>query len=183
MGGWDSSFHPVLHSLIDELRPKRIIEVGVWKGASIWWMAKAVRELKLDTEIVAVDSWLGSPEFDGVPEIAATVEGSYNTFLANMYASRAYEYVTVLRQTSCNAAVILQKQGMKAELIHIDAGHQEWQVFRDLEDYALLLAPGGVIVGDDYDWDGVSAAVHGFVKKYGGWRIGDHGRKFVLRHP
>lgn len=179
VGGWDSSSHPVLHALIDELRPKRIIEVGVWKGASLWWMAKKLNELGLDTEIVAVDTWLGSPEFESQPEME--VEKSYDVFLANMFSTQAYQFVTVLRQTSCNAAVILAKEDMKAEMIHIDGGHQEWQVARDLEDYALLLTPGGVIVGDDYNWDGVAAAVDGFIRKYRGWTVEDHESKFVLR--
>ena len=181
LGGWDSSSHPVLHDLVDELRPKRIIEVGVWKGASLWWMAKKVNELALDTEIVAVDTWLGSPEFESNPEMAADVGRSYDIFLANMFSTQAFRYVTVLRQTSCNAAVILLRKEMKAELIHIDAGHQEWQVFRDLEDYAPLLTPSGAIVGDDYDWPSVRAGAEKFTQAYQGWSLEDHGSKLVLR--
>lgn len=181
MGGWDSSQHPVLHTLIEELRPERIIEVGVWLGASVWWMAKKVNELKLDTEIIAIDTWLGSPEFGAKPALAASVAKSYDTFLANMFSSQAYKYVTVLRQTSCNAAIMLRAKDIRAEMIHIDAGHQEWQVTRDLDDYVPLLAPGGVIVGDDFDWVSVRAAVEAFVARNAGWRVENHARKFVLR--
>src|SRR5687768_5229089 len=59
--GWGSD-DPLLVEAIHALRPARICEVGSWKGRSAINMAKAVKSLGLNTEIVCVDTWLGSPE-------------------------------------------------------------------------------------------------------------------------
>ena len=180
LGGWDSSTHPVLHEIIEELKPKRIIEVGVWKGRSVWWMAKKISDMGIETEIVAVDTWLGSPELIKDARYADSVPRSYETFLANMYSTGAYKVVTALRQASSAAAIMLRQAEMMAEMIHIDAGHQSWEVHRDLEDYTPLLAEGGAIVGDDFNWQSVREGVTAFCKS-GEWTAEDHGRKFVMR--
>lgn len=59
--GWGSD-HPILTTLIDILRPKLILEVGTWKGLSAIYMANCIKSLNLETEIVCIDIWLGSPE-------------------------------------------------------------------------------------------------------------------------
>jgi len=56
---------------------------------------------------------------------------------------------------------------VQAELIYIDAGHGEYEVYGDLLQYWMLLRPGGILFGDDYSlaWRGVVAAVNRFVSK------------------
>ena len=57
--GWDSQ-NPILRKTIAEIRPRLIVEVGTWKGASAIHMGAICRELQLDAEIVCVDTWLGN---------------------------------------------------------------------------------------------------------------------------
>ena len=59
--GWNSD-HPVLPHLIRQLRLPRIIEVGTWKGRSAIKMALASKVIGLHTEIICVDTFLGSAE-------------------------------------------------------------------------------------------------------------------------
>ncbi len=44
------------------MRPTIVVEVGVWKGASVVTMAKEVERQKLDAVVIAIDTWLGSSE-------------------------------------------------------------------------------------------------------------------------
>ena len=44
------------------MRPAIVVEVGVWKGASVVTMAKEMQRLKLDAVVIAIDTWLGSSE-------------------------------------------------------------------------------------------------------------------------
>ena len=46
--------------VIADVKPKLIVEVGTWKGASAIYMAKICRKLELNTEIVCIDTWLGT---------------------------------------------------------------------------------------------------------------------------
>ena len=63
-----------------------------------------------------------------------------------------------------------------ADLIHIDAAHEYPDVKEDIALYWPLLAPGGILLGDDYipgpgppgpGWPGVVQAVEEFVKQAG----------------
>ena len=57
--GWQSQ-HPYLSIGVEQMRPRVVVEVGVWKGGSTIFMAKKMRELGLDAVVIAVDTWLGS---------------------------------------------------------------------------------------------------------------------------
>ncbi len=51
------------------------------------------------------------------------------------------------------------RTNLRADLIYIDGSHEEEDVYQDLLDYTPLVAPGGVIFGDDWSWTGVRDAV------------------------
>ncbi len=59
--GWGSN-HQFFEKILAALRPAVIIEVGTWKGGSAIHMAQLSKDLGFPTEIVCVDTWLGSPE-------------------------------------------------------------------------------------------------------------------------
>jgi cephalosporin hydroxylase len=61
MQGWSSS-GPLCREVISAVRPEVIVEVGTWKGASAIHMAQTARDLGLSTQIICVDTWLGSTE-------------------------------------------------------------------------------------------------------------------------
>lgn len=49
--------HPIFRYVISQLKPKLIIEVGTWKGASAVHMAELCKEYEIDgAEIVCVDT-------------------------------------------------------------------------------------------------------------------------------
>lgn len=168
--GWGSD-DAIFRDAIEAVRPAVIIEVGTWKGASAIHMAAITRELGLDTKIICIDTWLGSPEHflasqpgwreslllrNGFPHL-------YYTFLANVMRAGFQDTIIPLANTSDNAAVILQQKQITADLIYIDAAHEEEAAYRDFKNYWQLLAPSGILLGDDYmSWPGVTAAAHRF---------------------
>ncbi len=154
--GWNST-NPTFKDVIEEVRPKTIIEVGSWKGASVLHMASLC-----DAKFYCVDTWLGSFEHhrDGwIPF------GHYPTlfqqFMENtaMYCDR----ITPLPMPSNIGARVLAHHHITADLIYIDGSHDYEDVKRDLRDYWPLVNPGGVLFGDDYwEWADVRKAVNEF---------------------
>lgn len=186
--GW-GSVDPVFRILISELRPKLIIEVGTWKGASAIHMASLCREFGMETRIICVDTWLGSPEhaLGQRPEWRESLQNRhgypqlYFTFLSNVVRSGVARWIVPLPNSSDNAAVILKEKGLLADLIYIDGAHEEDAVYRDLCNYWELLTPGGALVGDDYvTWPGVQHAAARFTGEHG-VKLEDFGDKFVVR--
>jgi predicted O-methyltransferase YrrM len=157
-----------------ESAPAIIVEVGVWKGGSVIFMAELLRDRNADSAIIAVDTWLGSWEHwarsdwrsdlmleDGYPTL-------YRTFQRNVVARGVHDYVIPLPLDSINAASLLRSYGIVADLVHIDAGHDYRSVSSDLETWWERLKPDGFLVADDYDpsgeiWPSVRNAVDAFV--------------------
>ena len=175
--GWGFN-SPVFEILIKDNRPKIIIEVGTWNGSSAITMAKYAQEHGLETTIICIDTWLGSPEHridedyrvslhlnHGFPRI-------YYQFLANVILSGMQHCIVPLPQVSLSACRWLTQMGLsdnfgKADLIYIDADHTFNSVYPEITEFWKLLAHGGVMFGDDYNdtWPGVKKAVNLFAEK------------------
>ena len=172
--GWGGE-SPAFDELIRQARPRLIIEVGTWKGASAVSMAKAAKSGGMPTKIICIDTWLGALEFrmdHNDPERFRALECRhgypqvYFRFLANVCHMSHQDRIVPFPLDSASAAWWLLSHGVKADLIYIDASHEEEAVYQDLIDYRELLAPGGKIFGDDWDWASVRAAVSAFAKDH-----------------
>lgn len=166
--GWNGN-HPVFRRLLAEgTRPAVLVDVGVWKGQSTITMARALRDNALDGCVIAVDTFLGSPEHwfeeGALYRRAAGRPDLYERFLGNILGEGLQDYVVPLPQTSAAAAAILEGAGVAATLVHIDASHAYEDVLRDAAAYWKLVEVGGCLVGDDYDpsWPGVIRAASEF---------------------
>lgn len=173
--GWGSN-SPAFAELVAELRPSRIIEVGTWKGGSALTLAAEIEKLGLDAEIICVDTWLGALEMwtdldDPERHRALDLKHGYPTlyyqFLANVCRAGKQTLITPLPLPSATAAQWFALNGIQAELIYVDASHEEEDVYQDLVSYWDLVRSGGVLFGDDWSWDGVRLAVQRFAAEQG----------------
>lgn len=163
--GWASD-SPVFDFVIQNFKPARIIEVGSWKGRSAINMAKICKKMGLDSEILCIDTWLGSVEHwthedENLP-ISKFRNGRpiiYDQFLSNVIHSEMTNFITPFPIDSINGALTLQKLGIKADLIYIDAGHEYDSVKADLLYYSKLVAEGGLLLGDDWFHPPIKKAV------------------------
>jgi predicted O-methyltransferase YrrM len=170
--GWASD-HPYLDAAIDELAPKVVIEVGVWKGGSTMVMARRIKEAGLCGVIIAVDTWLGAwdhwlqPQWFGDLQFDGGYPTLFQTFVANICDSDLQDYVVPLPLDSANAAHVIKARALRPNVLHIDAAHDYASVLSDLKLWWPLLQDGGILIGDDYHpsgntWREVRAAFHDF---------------------
>ena len=192
--GWRSR-HPFLDAAVAEWRPRVLVEVGAWKGASAVYMASAMNvHGVVDGTVIAVDTWLGAVDHwadAGLFAELATEHGYpslYRTFLANVLHEGLADRVVPLPLDSVNAAELMRLRGVSADVIHLDAGHEEASVAADLAAWWPVLRPGGLFIADDYDaeggrFPGVQRAVDAFCAAHpveGPWAL--RGKcKFIKR--
>ncbi len=173
--GWNQD-DPAFAAVIAHVRPRLIVEIGSWKGASAAHMARLCQQQGLATRIICIDTWLGSVEFlrwrAKRPDYYAAlghVQGwpmLYFQFLANMAKSGLADMITPFPMDSANAMRWLKELGLAADMIYLDGSHEQDDVARDLEHAYAILRPGGVLLGDDYvNWPGVTAAADGFARR------------------
>ena len=168
--GWGSR-KKVFSRVISAVKPKLIIEVGTWKGASAAHMLELCKELQIDAQIICIDTWLGSndvmwtnPAFRSSLKLVGGYPTIFKQFIFNMTKLGLMNSVFPLPMTSSAAYFLLKQFNLQADLIYIDAGHEHDEVLLDLNYYFELLRPGGIMFGDDYShsWPGVISAVNKF---------------------
>jgi hypothetical protein len=170
--GWNGD-RAIFPLLIQQLKPSLIIEVGSWMGLSAANMATTCQKLGLDTAVICVDTWLGSKEHWRDPNLVQHLELEngyptfYKRFLTNMVNAGVSGTVLPVPMPSQIGASYLKDFNLQAELIYVDGSHDEKDVYDDLMAYWELLAPGGVVFGDDWPWETVSNAVKAFCAEKG----------------
>ena len=145
-----------LDRLLIRIRPKVVIELGSWIGKSTRFL---VDRCEL---VIAVDHWLGSDEHQ--EKYADVLPSLFDQFLSN--CARHRDKIVPLRMASDEAAKLPLPE---ADLIYIDACHDEAQVKADIEHYFGFLSERGVLCGDDYQLScargqGIARAVHAFAQ-------------------
>lgn len=172
--GWNSH-HKFLSDSIARQCPAVVVEVGVWKGGSTIQMAQTMRSCGLDAVVIAVDTWLGSWEHweqdQWFPELLFEFgyPSLYYTFLTNVVENGVSDYIVPLPLDSANAAFLLNRKGIRPDIVHIDGGHDYESALSDLRRWWPLLQPGGILIVDDYDpqgqvWPTVRTAVDDFLQ-------------------
>ena len=178
----------IFDRLIEAVRPSLIVEVGTWMGHSAIHMSRSSARFSSDPLTICVDTWLGSYEHYFKDEYLldlALQHGRptfYAKFLANIVFHDLTKQILPLSVSSNSGCEILQRLGIAADLIYIDAGHGYDDVSNDLRNYQKLLSPTGVIFGDDYFFKPLKRAVDDFAEASGLHvaSYGDRGHKWVL---
>ena len=154
MQGWGST-SPTFEEVICKYRPKKIIEVGSWKGCSAIHMANICKSIynNNDFEIVCIDTFLGSVEHWDKTAITMSHNNGrpniYETFLSNVINANHTDVITPFPVDSHNGWQTLLNFKVKADMIYIDAGHDYDAVSRDILGYMKVLSNTGFILGDD----------------------------------
>jgi predicted O-methyltransferase YrrM len=186
--GWGGQ-SPAFCELVVQTKPALIVEVGTWKGASALEMAEATRDAGLSTQILCIDTWLGALEFwtdrnDSERYESLQLRHGYPSvfyqFLANVCHKGFQDRIVPFPQTASIAALWLRFYGITADMVYVDASHEEEDVYQDLFNYWDIVAPSGILFGDDYSWDGVRLAVNRFAREQGR-QISFIADKWILR--
>lgn len=157
-----------LQRLIEVNNLQQIIEVGSWLGKSTCHIASL---LPKNGKVYAVDTWEGSVEHVGNPNVSHMLPTLYEQFLSNVIHKGLADKIIPLQTTSQEAAVVFKNKKQDVDLIYLDAAHDYDSVFADLQAYfPLVKGSQGILSGDDWSWRSSSD---------GNWSGDRHGRLMV----
>lgn len=166
-GGCSASKAHVLAYLIRRFNLQKTIDIGVYRGRSLFPQALAHAAFTGGT-VYGVDPWSrdhatenDNPRLsDAITRFVAATD--YDSVYAGVCTTReslGYEkHCLLVRDTSARAAASFRERGLTFGLIHIDGNHDTETVVHDVETYTPLLEPGGFLVLDDVSWDSVKPA-------------------------
>jgi len=135
---WDA-----LRKLLVSKKPKTVVEVGTWAGATTLLFAEFAER------IYCVDHWMGA-KTDRLGEIGRFYgsEVVFGTFCRNM-GERLFKQVIPIRGDSLKIADVWPL-GFKVDFVYLDAAHDSDSIVRDIEMWCVHVRRGGIISGHDY---------------------------------
>lgn len=145
-----------LVSAILTLRPKIVIEIGVWGGKSLIPMALACEAVGCGT-VIAVDPWAAKESVAGYDAVNADWWGKqdheavYRSFIGHVERLKLSSRIHIERTASDLVSV-----PWPIDIAHIDGQHSE-QAIKDVNRFAPAVRYGGIVCMDDLSWtvDGV----------------------------
>lgn len=136
-------------------KPKIIVEVGSWTGASAIFMAKLIND-DPEAKLYCVDTFLGSVEHHEIENYRKFLPNLYLQFLSNCIHEKVSHKIIPVRMSSQEATIALS---IRPDLVYIDASHDEENVYNDVMWWYKKKSPEGIICGDDYDFGPVKMGV------------------------
>lgn len=163
--GWFNHGPKVL-ALLEQHRPKVVVELGSWLGQSAIAMARMVR--RWGGTVTCVDTWCGELDENGAsPDPAGKPPLMLLSCARAMVQAGISASVRLIPATTVDAAA--QWQG-PIDFLYVDAGHGYHDVMADLNAWVPYVRRGGVIAGDDYEhprYPGVKLAWDEFEQAHG----------------
>jgi predicted O-methyltransferase YrrM len=172
----------LVRSVLDTFQPKFWLEFGSMLGGSAILAANVIKAKKVPTEIVCIDPFTGDVNMWAWEQPLARTEKwrflrlergrptIYDRFLANVAAAGHADIILPIAATSIVGAKLLArllKQGrlsLLPDVIYLDSAHEPNETYLELWTCWGLLAPGGVLMGDDWSWDSVRTDVVRFAR-------------------
>ena len=158
--GWCSEFKAaVLIDFVLMLKPKKIVEIGVFGGKSLVPMAFALKALGSGV-IVGVDPWDNKESAQGMEGVnkdwwsGIDHQAILNGLNKKIKEFNLQSHIELVRATSKNAPAITD-----IGILHIDGNHSEETSLIDVLKWVPLVSKGGLIIFDDLNWNTTSKAV------------------------
>ena len=129
----------------------RILELGSFEGGSTTWMLDNMMDHPEST-LDAVDIFTGNMEHQDDPEVDYKLNTLENRFWENVRKCPASDRLRFHKATTDEALLKLRAEGAVFDFVYIDASHTAIDVLHDAIMVWKMLADGGVMVFDDYDW-------------------------------
>lgn len=148
---------PVWQQLLPTIRPRRILEIGSFEGASTCFMVDMLAKFH-PLEVHCIDTWEGGVEHlpGGSAQVDMTrVEARFRSNV-DLAISRATHPVNLVvhKGYSDDQLTRLLVEGHRGgfDFIYVDGSHQAFDVLCDAVLCFRLLKVGGLMVFDDYLW-------------------------------
>lgn len=175
--------------LIEQYKPKFWLELGSFVGGSALQVASSIKKNNTETGIICCDPFCGDVNmWDWIANPFPSLKGNdgqlydflklengiptiYQRFLANIFFNGHSDIITPIQITSIVGIRLIErlyKQKRISELpsvIYLDSAHEADETYLELVNAWRCLPSGGVLFGDDWDWNAVQKDVTKFAKR------------------
>lgn len=145
------------YDLIQNIRPKKVVELGTHLGCSLFSFSQAIKDSKLNTSIDAVDTWLGDEHAGDYSEIIINKVKE----IKNKYYSKLK--IKLLRKTFDQANQKYPDNSI--DILHIDGYHTYEAVKHDYDMWFDKVKEDGIILLHDSAVKDSNFGIHKLLKQ------------------
>jgi hypothetical protein len=131
----------------------KVAEIGVWEGS----FSARILEITEPTELHLIDPWLYQPEFTNTGFGRSKNKDRMDNMYREVAAKFAGDGRVKLHRAMSQEALEGFPDGY-FDWVYVDGNHNDPFVGQDLELSRRKVRPGGIIAGDDYNWQSESGA-------------------------
>lgn len=124
-----------------------VAEIGVWEGK----FSDKILTLTDPKELHLIDPWLYQPEFNNTGFGRKKNEARMDEMFGEVAARFADKPAVKLHRAKSQDALSAFPDGY-FDWVYIDGNHNEPFIGQDLDIACLKVKPGGIIAGDDFNW-------------------------------
>lgn len=151
--GW-FDFDNIYDRAIADAQPgDTLIEIGVWKGASLCYLASRAKAANKDLCVIGIDNWT-HVDWDGYNSImhrdrqAGEMRSPLQQCQDNLTAAGVRDFVRLIQSDSIAAAELFDDKSIR--FIFVDDTHNSPHIEKELRAWLPKIIPGAWIAGHDY---------------------------------
>jgi predicted O-methyltransferase YrrM len=126
----------------------KILEIGSYEGRSSTWISDNLLDSP-GSSLCCIDTFGGSIEHEGQDNLSQLLARFSDNIALSKNANKVRSFVGDSKQVM----PVMIRNGWLFDLIYVDGSHEEEHVVQDGLNAFELLAPGGIIIFDDYHWE------------------------------
>jgi predicted O-methyltransferase YrrM len=128
-----------------------VVELGVWKGHSVTFLANQIKKLGFNGKIYAVDLWGDSYQWTEPKnkKLKSQVPVLYDIYTEVKKRGGVMDMITDLKGMSWEMAEKFEDGTV--DFVFIDADHKYESVVKDIKAWLPKMREGGIISGHDYN--------------------------------
>jgi len=175
-GGWcTDEKRNFIHTLVNITLSKVCVEIGVFKGSSLFSFAEVLE--KNGGTIVGIDPWsyeaskneLWDKDYENymyndLLKGQETFDKLYESVCKIIQNNNLSKTISLIRKPSEDVFINFNIESI--DILHIDGNHNEMNVSRDILLYLPLIKKGGYIIMDDSNWENVKNGINKFLIPY-----------------
>lgn len=150
--GWSTAAHALFFSAVAEaLRPQfKALVCGVYHGMDLSLLEWAARDARTTLDLTGVDLFSDGACADWDEGQRARGTWEANGFGPPPSTEAAQRNAPTARLVKANSIEFMQSSPQLFDFIYLDTSHDYETVAREIPAAKRILAPGGVLAGDDY---------------------------------
>jgi predicted O-methyltransferase YrrM len=167
MEGWCSlDKSSAMAALIVAVKPKVVVEIGVFGGRSLVPQAMALKYVGGGV-IYGIDPWRREANLEGTNDAEndewwskLDIDKIHLGAVEAVYANHVEDHAVIIRAASQRCCGLWSEDGPnQIDILHLDGNHSEEASTRDVKNYLPKIRPGGYIWFDDVNWQTTTAAL------------------------